>query len=119
MKIRVLTIRYSKQKARNSRKKEQDLDDRMEELDNVLSQGNNADEIKGKQQEYIRLKQELSLLYENKRKGAMIRSKARWIEQGKQPTKCFFNLEKRNYNRKVIREVKRPEGEILHEEKDI
>lgn len=42
-----------------------------------------------------------------------------WIEQGKQPTKNAFNLEKRNYNRKIIREVKGLEGEIFYEEKDI
>ena len=34
-----------------SRKKEQDRSERLEELDNVLSQENNANEIKEKQQE--------------------------------------------------------------------
>ena len=99
--------------------KEQDLDVRLEELDSFLSQNTNADGIQEKQQEYARLKQELSLIYENRGKGTIIRSKARWTEQGEQPTKYFFNLEKWNYNRKVIREIQRTDGEILHEEKDI
>ena len=119
MEIRVLTISYSKHKAKKFREKEQDLDVRLEELDSFLSQNTNANGIQEKQQEYARLKQELSLIYENRGKGAIIRSKARWTEQGEQPTKYFFNLEKRNYNRKVIREIQRTDGEILHEEKDI
>lgn len=43
----------------------------------------------------------------------------RRIKQGKQPTKYFLTLEKQNYNGKLIREVRRAEGEILHEENDI
>ena len=52
MKIRVFTVHRSKQKARNFRKKEQGLDDRLEELDNVLSQQYNTAEIKEKEQEH-------------------------------------------------------------------
>ena len=36
----------------------------------------------------------------------MFRSKARRFEQGEKPTKYFFNLEKRNYDRRVIKELK-------------
>jgi len=35
----------------------------------------------------------------------MFRAKCRWVEQGERPTKYFFNLEKRNYNKKTIREL--------------
>ena len=30
----------------------------------------------------------------------MFRSKSRWLEEGERQTKHFFNLEKRNYNKK-------------------
>ena len=82
MEIRVLTISYSKHKAKKFREKEQDLDVRLEELDSFLSQNTNANGTQEKQQEYARLKQELSLIYENRGKGAIICSKARWTEQG-------------------------------------
>ena len=36
----------------------------------------------------------------------MFRSKARWLEQGEKPTKYFFNLEKNNYDRKIVKELK-------------
>ena len=31
----------------------------------------------------------------------MFRSKMKWIEQGEKPAKCFFNLEKTNYDEKT------------------
>ena len=52
-------------------------------------------------QEYDDLKTELRLIYEDRGKQAMFRAKCRWIENGERPTKYFFNLEKRNYNKKL------------------
>ena len=119
MEIRALTIPYSKNKQKHLRIKEQDLRNRLDKLDNLLSQSANADDANEKQQEYARLKQELHLLYENKGKGSILRSKTRWTEQGEKPTKYFFNLEKQNYNRKVIKELKRSDGGILFKAEDI
>ena len=87
MEIGELTIPYSKNKQKNLRIKEQDLGNRLDKLDNLLSQSANVDGANEKQQEYARLKQELHLLYENKGKGSILRSKTRWIEQGEKPTK--------------------------------
>ena len=49
----------------------------------------------------------------------MFPSKCRWIEKGEKPTKYFFNLEKRNYNRKTINEIRSEDGEEIREEKEI
>ena len=46
----------------------------------------------------------------------MYRSKCRWVEKGERPTKHFFNLEKRNYNRKVISELETETGEHITNE---
>ena len=43
----------------------------------------------------------------------MFRSKPRWSEQGEKPTKYFFNLEKRNYDRKIFKELKDENDQIL------
>ena len=103
MELRGLTIPYAKRKARKGREKETKIQKRMEELDNLISNPANTNHITCQlKAEYITLKEDLCLIYENKAKGAIIRSKTKWIEQGKKPTKYFFNLEKRNYNRKVI-----------------
>ena len=92
----------------------------MEELDNLISNLANTKHITCQlKAEYITLKEDLCLIYENKAKGAIIRSKTKWIEQGEKPTKYFFNLEKRNYNRKVIRSLKKPDGESITDELEI
>ena len=46
----------------------------------------------------------------------MLRSKCRWIEKGERPTKYFFNLEKQNYRRKTITELRLEDEKILFEE---
>ena len=69
--------------------------------------------------EYTALKEELRLIYENKGKSSIIRSKTRWIEHGEKPTKHFFNLEKRNYNRKVIKSLKQSDEQTILDEAKI
>ena len=43
------------------------------------------------------LQLELDKIYEEKARGAFIRSRRKWLEQGEKCTKYFFNLEKRNF----------------------
>ena len=68
---------------------------------------------------YELAKKELKDLYDSKGKEAMFRSKARWFEQGEKPTKYFFNLEKRNYDRRVVKELKDENDQILTNFKDV
>ena len=49
----------------------------------------------------------------------MFRSKARWIEEGEKPTNYFFNLEKWNFEKKVIAQLKIENGEIITDMKEI
>jgi len=41
------------------------------------------------------------------------------LEKGEKPTKYFLNLEKRNYNRKTINELRKQDGVEIREEKEI
>ena len=50
------------------------------------------------QAEKLRLKRIMTY----KTKGAILRSKVRWHEQGERNTKYFYGLEKRNFNNKAI-----------------
>ena len=43
----------------------------------------------------------LKKIMQYKAKGAILRSKVRWYESGERNTHYFFNLEKRNYERKT------------------
>jgi hypothetical protein len=69
--------------------------------------------------QYEDLKKELQQSYENKGEAAKLRSKCLWVEKGERPTKYFFNLEKRNYSRRVIYELELEEDEIITSEKQI
>ena len=46
----------------------------------------------------------------------MFRAKCRWIENGERPTKYFFNLEKSNYNKNTISELRLQEDSITRNE---
>ena len=59
---------------------------------------------------------ELKSIYEEKGRQAMFRAKCRWIENGERPTKYFFNLEKSNYNKKTISELRLHDDSITRNE---
>ena len=119
LELRGLTIPYAKNKAKNLRKKEKDLQTRLSNLDQLISNSVDSAQVNYLEVEYFQLKQELCLIYENKGKGSIVRSKTKWTEQGEKPTKYFFNLERRNYNHKTIRELKYPDGTLVTKEDEI
>ena len=55
---------------------------------------------------------ELENLVQNRSKGAIVRSRARWTENREKNTKYFLNLKKTNYDKKVIHELKCGKGSI-------
>ena len=68
-------------------------------------------------QEYDNVKTELRSIYEDKGKQAVFRATYRWVESGERPTKYFFNLVKRNYNKKTIGELRLQDDSITNDEK--
>ena len=119
MEIRCMTISYAKRKAKETNKRELIIKDTLDKLDHIIC--NNADltNIDQELKQYENLKKELQELYENKGEAAKFRSKCLWVERGEKPTKYFFNLEKRNYSRKVISELEDGDGEIINNEEQI
>jgi len=57
--------------------------------------------------------------YNSKGKVVMFRPKARWLEKGEKPTKYFFNLEKRNYDRRIVKQLKDENDQILTNFKEV
>jgi len=118
MEFRSETISYSKAKCKEFKNRETYLQGKLDALDNEICRGNNH----FNQQlldEYESIKTELKDIYEKKGKEAMFRSKARWIEKGEKPTNYFFNLEKRNFEKRVILQLKLENGEIISDMKQI
>ena len=96
--------KHSKEKRFHLRNKEEDLQSKLQELDHKICNGGVFDHQLLEQ--YEAAKEELKIIHETRGKEAMFRSKVKWFEQGEKPTKYFFNLEKTNYEKKLIRQVK-------------
>ena len=90
MEIRSITISFAARKAKEFRKQESDLQKRLDEIDKSISNSCDNQNIEDKLNEFDKLKNEFNRLYEIKGKGAIFRSKARWVEYGEKPTKYFF-----------------------------
>jgi len=91
----------------------------LEALETLINNCTNEEQLSAEIKEYDNLKTELQQIYEAKGKGAILRSKVRWVEQGEKSTKYFFNLQKRNFDRKVITEIRREDSKTLDEEHEI
>lgn len=72
------------------------------------------------------MQKEYENIRRNKFRGQWIRSRAKWVEKGENPSEYFINLETRNYPCKIIPMVEREGGsrtcsqvEILNETKTI
>ena len=101
MELRSATISYAKYKVKASYLREKEIERQLDHLDSVICNNFFSADIDSVLQKYENLKTELRSIYEDRGKQAMFRSKCRWIENGERPTKYFFNLEKRNFNKKL------------------
>ena len=103
MEIRGFTVKYSKRKAKIVKSKEMALQERVNILQaEAEKQPHNRTIILELQAEKLQLKRIMNY----KTKGAILRSKVRWHEQGERNTKYFYGLEKINFNNKTITRLK-------------
>ena len=64
----------------------------------------------------LKTKQELELFITERAKGAQVRYRIKWIEEGERNTAFFLNLEKRNVKYKIMSRIV---NEVLTNQKDI
>ena len=62
---------------------------------------------------------ELEQIIEHKTKGAILRSKCRWYNEGEKNAKYFLNPEKRHYKNGVISQLKIDDDKFVTSDKDI
>ena len=111
MKLRSKPIGYSKEKRCKLRNKEEVPEKELQELDSKICNGDYFDQ--DILEKFNTTKEELKRLHEVRGNEAMFRSKMKWVEQGEKSTKYFYNLQKTNYEKKLIREVKLQNEEII------
>ena len=93
-KIRGVTISYASAVAKERRKNETELLNRIQQLEISLNE-DNIDELNT-------CKKELEQIYMIKAKDIMLRSKAKLVECDEKPTKYFLRQESENYKNKHI-----------------
>ena len=96
--IRLFSINYSKEQAKIKREKEERLHRKFQNAQTQF-QKNPSEEMEKILDD---CKQQLETFYDDKAKGLIVRSRARWHEYGEKSTKYFLSLEKRNHRRKHI-----------------
>ena len=117
MEVRSKTIQYSKSRRLNSKRKEIELHEEIQKLDQQICDNQYFNQ--NLLNKFELAKKELKDMYNSKGEEVMFRSKARWFEKGEKPTKYFFNLEKRNYDRRIVKELKDGNDQILTNFKEV
>lgn len=115
LKVKEYCIMYGITKAQRQKKVCADLEKKLDELDKKISENYNENIM----QDRKKIKEELDEYYKEKSKGYQIRSRAKWVDEGEQSTKYFFNLEKVRQNHNCIISLKDERGENVTADKEI
>ena len=113
--IRSSTIEYSSRKKKVKENTISALEHRLKRLELLLSSAPSENV----ERSINAIKEELDTYIAEKTRGAMVRSRARWVEEGEHSTKYFFNLEKRNYNNKTLQCIRKSDGTISSDSNEI
>ena len=118
LEIRATSIKYSKTKMKGMRKIEDTIESEITSLERRLESDSGNNKVALAEQLKIK-KKELESVIECKTKGAIIRSKTRWYNEGEKNSKYFLNLENRHCTRKTIVQIKGNNGSYLTKASDI
>ena len=103
--IKERSIAYGKEKSKQRRDTITAMEHQLTDLLNTDNELNGRSDDSTKQ-EIIRLENEIESLYNIKAKGAQIRARVEFIEEGEKSTKYFLNLEKSRQARKSVTSLK-------------
>ena len=113
LEIRGKTISYAAYKKKQARQKENKLRSEIKKLeDHHTINENDLVLLEAK-------KEELRLPRQQKIEGMIVRSKIKWIQEGKRPSKYFCHLEKRNFVQKHLSFIEKEDGEVLFDQDEI
>ena len=99
MKVRSQTISYASMKKKKDNEKEKLLETEIDSLERTTKK--NEDDNKLLEEK----KEELKNIREKRIEGVLLRSKARWVEEGEKVSRYFCGLEKRHYVSKTMTKI--------------
>ena len=107
LKVREKSLRYSKIKTKQTKQSEIYVEQTIARLQKELDNRNTDDTLSSHLEEQLNESRlELEKIIEFRTKGAILRSKTRWYNEGEKNTKYFLNLEKRHYKQGTISQIK-------------
>ena len=120
LKVREQSMMYAKTKQTNMSRIEEELEKTINWLQKEIDRSSRDEPGKQEMHRELEKKQrELEQIIEHKTKGAILRSKCRWYNEGEKNTKYFLNLEKRHYKNDVISQLKIDDDKFVTSDKDI
>ena len=115
MKTREASINYGKIKKRNLEQKQDEIEKSIKILEEQIA-NTHANDSQKLWPEFEKKRFELEAIIEYQTKGAILRSKSQWYNEGEKNSKYFLNLEKRYCRQNTITQLKI--NDILHECED-
>ncbi|GFR81442.1 LINE-1 reverse transcriptase homolog [Elysia marginata] len=97
-------------------KKDNELENKFKLLNNIVTQNPTNQEYL-KQLEECKKRLEIKELA--KTRGAIVRSRTKWVEQGEKNTKYFLNIEKRRASNNLIKQLKNEAHEVIKDPHEI
>ena len=116
LKIRDFCIDYGKAKSKDKLNKNLEFQNELEKLEQQLVLDADNEDV---QNRVIGIKKKLELLSMEKARGAQIRARTKWVEEGEKNTKYFLGLEKHRAKSNVMTHVKNDSGVIVCKQSEI
>ena len=120
LKNREQSIKYAKDRRTKTSRREEQIEKAINDLQELIESSNKGDREKKRSLQGLEEKKtELEKIIEYRTKGAILRAKCRWHNEGERNTKYFLNLEKRHFKNGVISQLKIGENEFVTSDKEI
>ena len=120
LKVREKSLKYAAAKNAKISRDSEELEKKINELESLADSFVTDQDSKQEVLRELSLKRmELEKIIEYRTKGAILRSKCRWFNEGEKNTKFFLNLEKRHCKQSVITRLKTDGDTSVTTDKDI
>ena len=113
--IRVIAMKRSREIARDLRRTENELHKKVNDLEPLIATSTDEHILR----EFNLAKEDLDEIKMKRGKLAIIRSQARWIEDGEKPSKYFLRLAKQRIAEKRITALQNTDWSVVHDNRAI
>ena len=118
MKVREKSLHYSAKRNNQRKQRETEIEQTIARLEEQIDKTTDTQSSHLEEQLYEQ-KNKLEKMIEFRTKGAILRSKTRWYNEGEKDTKYFLNMEKRHYKQGTISQIKIDDNSFVTSDKDI